>query len=126
MNNVNPVGWFEIPATDLNRAARFYEAVFGFDMSRKGNAGYDMVWFPAVDDSKGISGALVAGMGYLPSLEGATVYFTAPNIDVIIAKIEPAGGKIHVAKKAIGEYGYIAIFSDSEGNRVGLHSRKTS
>ncbi len=120
----NPVGWFELPATDLDRAAKFYADAFGFDMTRRGNVGYDMVWFPSSATNKGAPGALIKGFGYKPSLEGPILYFTAPEIDKIAEKIVAAGGKIHVPKKAIGEYGFIAIFEDSEGNRAGLHARK--
>ena len=120
----NPVHWFELPATDLNRAKKFYEHVFGFEMAHQANAGYDMMWFPSNREGFGISGALVKGMGYVPSLIGPIIYFSTASIDEVVVKIEKAGGKIHVPKKDIGEYGYIAIFEDSEGNRVGLHQMK--
>lgn len=120
---MNPVGWFELPAIDLDRAQKFYEAVFGFTMRRMDNAGYEMIGFP-MDDGKGASGALIKGWGYKPSLEGPLVYFTAPEIDAVTERIIAAGGKIHVPKKDIGEYGFIVIFEDSEGNRAGLHCRK--
>jgi predicted enzyme related to lactoylglutathione lyase len=64
------------------------------------------------------------GFGYKPSLEGTTVYLNTNEIEEIEQKIVSAGGKIHVPKKDIGEYGYISIFEDSEGNRVGLYQRK--
>jgi predicted enzyme related to lactoylglutathione lyase len=120
----NPVYWFELPALDLDRAKKFYEEVFGFEMRLQNNAGYEMLWFPSKDNSAGASGALIKGMGYTPSLEGSTVYISTDKIDEIIVNIGNAGGKIHVSKKDIGEYGYISIFEDSEGNRVGLHQMK--
>jgi predicted enzyme related to lactoylglutathione lyase len=120
----NPIGWFELPAEDLDRAAKFYTDVFGFDMTRRGNVGYDMVWFPAAENGKGAPGALIKGFGYKPSLEGPILYFTAPDIDAVAERIVKAGGKIHVPKKSIGDYGWIVIFEDSEGNRAGLHARK--
>jgi predicted enzyme related to lactoylglutathione lyase len=121
---MNPVGWFELPATDLDRAQKFYETVFGFQMKRQDNAGYEMVWFPMVSGGKGAAGALMKGMGYVPTLAGPILYFTAPDLDAIVSRVASAGGKIHVPKKDIGEYGWIVICEDTEGNRIGLHRRK--
>lgn len=121
---MNPVGWFEIPAIDLDRAQKFYETVFEFEMKPMSNAGYEMVWFPSSPDSQGASGALLKGMGYVPALIGPLVYFTAPDIDAVAERVVSVGGKIHVPKKDIGEYGWIVIAEDSEGNRIGLHCRK--
>ncbi len=120
----NPVGWFELPALDLERATAFYEKVFGFEMKRHDNAGYEMVWFPMSQSGMGAMGALLKGFGYTPTLEGPIIYFTAPDIDAIAERIVEQGGKIHVPKKDIGEYGWIVIFEDSEGNRAGLHCKK--
>lgn len=120
----NPSSWFELPALDLDRAKKFYETVFGFEMTHETNAGYEMLNFPFNVDGRGISGGLMKGFGYKPSLEGATVYFTTTTIDEHIEKITQAGGKIHVPKKDIGPYGYISLFEDSEGNRAGLFQRK--
>lgn len=120
----NPVSWFELPALDLDRAKKFYEEVFGFEMTPETNAGYEMLSFPMQGGKPGAAGGLIKGFGYKSSLEGATVYFDALNIDELEAKIVSAGGKIHVPKKDIGEYGYISIFEDCEGNRVGLYQRK--
>jgi predicted enzyme related to lactoylglutathione lyase len=121
---INPVYWFELPATDLDRAKDFYECVFGYEMKRQSNAGYEMLWFPSKENSPGATGAIMKGMGYKPSLDGATVYMSTDKMDEILEKIANKNGKIHVPKKDIGEYGYIAIFEDSEGNRVGLHQFK--
>jgi predicted enzyme related to lactoylglutathione lyase len=121
----NPVNWFELPVLDLERAKGFYERVFGFEMkTHQSNAEYEMVWFPSNKNGTGITGALVKGIGYNPSLEGTIVYIITDKIDKIISNIQSEGGKIHVPKKDIGEYGMIAIFEDSEGNRVGLHQMK--
>ena len=119
----NPVSWFELPALDLDRAKKFYEAVFDFEMIPETNAGYEMLSFPMNIGAMGASGGLMKGYGYKPSLEGTTVYFSTRTIDEIIEKIEANGGKIHVPKKDIG-YGHISIFEDVEGNRVGLYQIK--
>jgi predicted enzyme related to lactoylglutathione lyase len=120
----NPVSWFELPALDLDRAKKFYETVFDFVMTPETNAGYEMLSFPMQISGRGATGGLLKGFGYKPSLEGATIYFDTSIIDEMEEKIVSAGGKIHVPKKDIGEYGYISIFEDSEGNRVGLYQRK--
>ncbi len=122
--NINPVSWFEIPAIDLDRAKKFYESVFGFEMTPETNAGYEMLSFPMNMPGPGASGALMKGFGYKPSLEGSTIYLNTDKIDEHIRKIEEAGGKIYVPKKDIGPYGFISIFADSEGNRVGLYQKK--
>lgn len=119
----NPVSWFELPALDLVRAKKFYETVFGFEMTPETNAGYEMLSFPMQIGGHGATGGLLKGYGYKPSLEGSTIYFDTKIIDELEQKIISAGGKIHVPKKSIGEYGYISIFEDSEGNRVGLYQR---
>ncbi|MEO8581407.1 MAG: VOC family protein [Patescibacteria group bacterium] len=120
----NPVSWFELPALDLARAKKFYEEVFGFEMTPETNAGYEMLSFPMQRGGIGATGGLMKGFGYKPSLTGTTVYLDTNMIDEMEKKIVIAGGKIHVPKKDIGEYGYISIFEDSEGNRVGLYQRK--
>lgn len=117
----NPVGWFEIPMVDLASAKKFYEDLFGIELVHRNFMGYEMLWFPSDDGAKGISGALMKGMGYKPTLEGPIVYFTCPQLDETLATVERLGGEIFVPKKAIGEFGFIAIVGDSEGNRIGLH-----
>jgi uncharacterized protein len=117
----NFVHWFELPATDLDRGQKFYEEVFSTTLTAQQNSGYDMRFFPMDMHSTGASGALVKGFGYKPSLEGPIIYFSTQDIDALIEKVRKAGGVIHVDKKDIGEYGWIAIFEDCEGNRIGLH-----
>ncbi len=124
MKNVSH--WFELPAEDLDRAKLFYESVFGFELVSETNGGYEMLAFPMDSNSFGSGGALMKGFGYKPSLEGPIVYLSVDEIDEITPKIESAGGKIFVPKKNIGEYGFICIFGDSEGNRVGLYQSNFS
>jgi len=116
------VNWFEIPTVDLDRAKKFYENVFEIRMGDSiGNAGYQMIFFPSVMGEYGTSGSLITGMGYKPTLEGVTIYFSVSDIDSTYERVTSNGGIIHVPKKDIGEYGKIAIFEDPEGNRIGLH-----
>jgi len=121
--NSNPVGWFEIPVADMPRAIQFYQAVFGFELSRGDLNGYDMAFFPMHSDAQGAGGMLITGEGYAPSRTGTIVYFSTLDIEATLAKVEQSGGKTTVAKKSIGQHGFIGWFEDCEGNTVALHSR---
>lgn len=118
----NPVNWFEIPSTDLDRAKKFYEEVFGFPMTSEELGPMKLVFFPMVNDVYGSAGALVKAEGYAPSATGIVVYFSVEDIEATLKKASAAGGKTLVPKMAIGEYGFVAHLADSEGNRIGLHS----
>ena len=123
----NVVGWFEIPVVDMDRAVKFYETVFGFELSRNKLGPLDMAWFPWVDGAMGAGGSLVRlEEAYQPSPDGVIVYFTAFSGDVAVelSRVEGAGGKVLTEKKLISEeHGYMALFLDTEGNRIALHSR---
>ena len=122
----NVVGWFEIPVTDMDRAVSFYEAVFDFTLTRAKVGPVDMAWFPGLADSIGSSGSLVSmAVQYKPSSDGVLVYFTAFSGDVSneLALAVVAGGSVLMPKTLITkEIGYMAIFRDSEGNRIALHT----
>lgn len=121
----NPVGWFEIPVHDLDRAQKFYEGVFGVKLSRQHMAGAEMAWFPMGHQGYGATGTLIHIPGYFkPSHEGTLVYFSVKAINPALAKIKRRGGKTLMPKTAIGEHGFIAHFQDTEGNRVALHAMK--
>ncbi len=122
--NHNPVGWFEIPVTDMDRAKKFYEALLGIELRRQDNPEYEMTWFPMADGAYGASGALMKGPGYDVSGQGVAIYFTAPDIDEMIERARTLGSTIVLPKKDIGEYGYISWITDSEGNVIALHRRK--
>lgn len=123
----NPVGWFEIPVTDMDRAIAFYETVLGIKLERHQMGPLDMAWFPSIPDSIGASGSLVKHPDfYKPSNDGVLIYFTAFSGDVgnELGRVEAAGGVILIPKKQISpEYGYMAVFQDTEGNRIALHAR---
>ena len=119
---MNAVGWFEIPVTDLERAIKFYESVFGVKLSRNEMGPLKMAWFTWAEDAMGAAGSLVKADGYTPSHAGTLVYMTVDDIDKTLAGINANGGKTLLPRTAIGEYGFIAHFQDSEGNRVALHS----
>lgn len=123
----NVVGWFELPARDLDRAMKFYQTVFGLELERHQMGEMDMAWFPWVENTMGAGGALVRHDSYKPSADGILVYFTAPSGDLSqeLSRVEDAGGKVLLSRRLISEdIGYMAIVLDTEGNRVALHSRK--
>ncbi len=119
----NPVGWFEIPVLDLERAKRFYESVMDFQLTLTTMGSEEMAWFPSVEAGIGASGTLIKSEGFTPSHAGTLIYFTAPDIEGTLARVNANGGKTLLPKTSIGEYGFIAHFEDSEGNRLALHSR---
>ncbi len=122
----NALNWFEIPATDISRAAKFYETIFGNKMDSMGEMmGMKMMSFPAEMGNGKVSGALVEGPSHKPSMDGAVIYLNAnPSIDAVIGRIETAGGKMIMPKMQISpEIGYMAFFVDTEGNRVALHAQ---
>ncbi|MBA3315535.1 MAG: VOC family protein [Planctomycetaceae bacterium] len=120
---MNPVGWFEIPVTNMERAKTFYEAVFGFEMCAANVNGYDMAFFPMQSGLPGAAGTLIAGHPYAPSKTGTIVYFATTDIEGTLAKVERSGGKTILQKKSIGEHGFIGWLEDCEGNTIALHSR---
>jgi len=121
----NSISWFEIPATDLERATNFYEKVFGVSLTVMDMPNIRMRMFP-VNNMTGVSGAIVDSGGFHKpsSTDGALIYLNAnPDIQVLLDRIQAAGGQVMVPKTEISpEYGFMAIFIDSEGNRIGLHS----
>ena len=123
----NVVGWFEIPVENMDRAIKFYEEVFDFKLDRNQMGPFDMAWFPRVTEGLGSGGSLVHfPAAYKPSTEGVLVYFTAHSGDLAneLSRVEKAGGKVLQGKTQISEeHGFMALFTDSEGNRVALHSR---
>lgn len=119
------ISWFEIPVTDIDRAQRFYEAIFQFSMIPLDFPNIKMRMFP-VDSPDSIGGALCDSGGFHQSSEthGPLVYLNGnPDVQIVLDRVEAAGGKILVPKMEISpEYGCMAVFLDSEGNRVALHN----
>jgi len=124
MEATNPVNWFEIPVDDLDRAKKFYETVLGLELTLNEMGPLPMAWFPMTEGLAGATGSLVKGEGYSPSTAGSLVYFTVKDLDQALGRVSAGGGKVLLPKMSIGEYGFIAHFQDSEGNRVALHAEK--
>jgi uncharacterized protein len=123
MAHPNPVGWFEIYVQDMPRARAFYEAVLGTTLERLGNSDLEMWAFPMSPDAPGCSGALVTMPG-VPSGGSTLVYFSCEDCDVEGARVAAAGGKVHRDKMSIGQYGFIVLAVDPDGNMFGLHSMR--
>lgn len=122
----NAISWFEIPTTDINRAQKFYETIFDISMIPVEMPNIKMRMFPLDDMMTQVGGALVDSGGFhKPSVtDGPLIYLNAnPDVQNVLDKVETAGGKIMVQKTEISpEYGNMAVFIDTEGNRVALHS----
>ncbi len=120
------VGWFEIPVTDMTRAKDFYEAVFNVSISVHDLGGLIMGWFPEATTPSAASGSLVQHETYIPSdTHGTLVYFSCEDLSEELSRVKKAGGEILRPKTAIGgEYGFMALLKDTEGNRIALHSQK--
>ncbi|SFT88881.1 hypothetical protein SAMN04489724_2578 [Algoriphagus locisalis] len=119
------VGWFEIPVLEMDRAIKFYETVFDCTLQKMDMGDFLMAMFPGDAGGSGSGGSLVYHQDfYAPSdLAGPLIYFSSEDVSIELAKVEGAGGTVQISKKMISpEYGYMAIFIDSEGNRIALHS----
>ncbi|HEX6181980.1 MAG TPA: VOC family protein [Chitinophagaceae bacterium] len=119
------ISWFEIPSIDIDRAQKFYEAIFDIQMIAADIAQIKMRMFP-ISDMMNIGGAVVYNSEfYKPSAtDGPLVYLNGnPDVQIVLDRVEAAGGKILLPKTQISpEYGYMALIMDTEGNRMGLHS----
>jgi predicted enzyme related to lactoylglutathione lyase len=122
----NAISWFEIPTTNINRATKFYETIFGIKFTPLDLPNIKMRMFPLDDMVSQVGGALVDSGGFhKPSLtDGPLIYLNAnPDVQLVLNKVVDAGGKILVPKTEISlEFGHMAVFQDTEGNRVALHS----
>jgi uncharacterized protein len=119
----NVVVWFEIPVKDLGRAIEFYSKMLSIDMKAVEYGPTKMAFFPFNEDS--VSGALVADDENRSSEKGTLIYLNGgEDLSTPLSRIASAGGKILQEKMSIGEHGFVAIFLDTEGNRVALHSMK--
>lgn len=121
----NPIGWFEIYVTDMDRAQKFYETVLGVSLielpNPEGTTG-KMMAFPGDENAPGASGCLVKDEMGAPSANGTLIYFVCEDCAVELARVEAAGGKVITPKMDIGDFGFCGIASDTEGNSIGLHS----
>ena len=119
----NFVSWFEIPAYNHFRSVAFYNYIYGIQMTSVELNGFAMGFFPA---ENGIGGAIVSGPGCVPSEIGPLMYLNGgEDLNNVLSKVDEAGGRVVMEKTFLSESaGYFAMFIDSEGNRLALHSKK--
>ena len=118
----NPVCWFEIYVQDIDRAKQFYESVLQIKLERLNSSDIEMWGFPMVLDSFGASGALVKMEGFSSSGNSTLIYFSCTDCAVEAARVPEYGGRMQKSKMSVGQYGFIALAVDTEGNMFGLHS----
>ena len=122
----NPIGWVEIPVTDMPRAMKFYSELFGFKLELQHLPELEMALFPWFNEDYGSGGALVKHEKYKPGTSGPLLYFGAPDGDIEagLKKAETLGGRVILPKKAIGEHGFMGAFGPQLGRGVdGLRGR---
>jgi len=125
MNNErNVVGWFEIYVQDMARAKAFYEKTFGVKLEALPSPIIKMYAFPRLPDKPGCPGALVKMEGFEPGGNSTIIYFSCVDCATEAARAAKIGGRIFKEKFSIGEYGFISLINDTEGNLIGLHSIK--
>lgn len=117
----NMISWFDIPVFDLDRAMRFYAAVVAEPLQQYEIPGLEGALFP----NNGVTGTLLKGEGFTPAKVGCVIYLNGgDDLAPMLSRAEQAGAKVLLSKTEIsGGRGYFAYFEDSEGNRIGIHSK---
>ena len=118
----NPAGWFEIYVQDMTRAKAFYEAVFQTKLEPLSSSAPELWSFPGDMTSYGAGGALARMEGMASGGNSTLVYFSCADCAEEAGRVGAAGGKVMKEKFPIGQYGFIALAFDPEGNMFGLHS----
>lgn len=119
-----PLAWFEIFVEDMTRAMFFYERVFGFHFKKMNTRSWDIDRQAlSMSEEGGSFGSLVWMRDVKPSGINSVVYFASDDCAREEKRAVEAGGKVHTSKFSIGQYGYMALVHDTEGNLIGIHSR---
>jgi len=122
-SKTNALNWFEIPVTDITRARIFYETVFEIKMEEMEMPGMKYAMFPFDPTAAKIAGGLAQSPMHTPSTTGSLIYLNAnPDLQIVLDRIEKAGGKVTMPKTSIGQNGFMALFIDTERNIMALHS----
>jgi predicted enzyme related to lactoylglutathione lyase len=123
---MNPVGWFEIYVQDMARATKFYETVLGVKLEKLSSplGEIELMAFPMSMEAPGAAGALTKMEGFKSGGNSTLVYFVCDDCETEGSRVEAAGGRIHRPKTSLGQYGFMVLAIDTEGNMFGLHSRK--
>lgn len=125
MDAKKPIVWFEIYVDNMERASKFYEAVLNTKLEKLPSPtgdGMEMKTFQGDMDTYGASGALVKMKDVKAGGNSTLVYFGSKDCTTEEKRIEKAGGNVLKPKMSIGKHGFITLFTDTEGNMVGLHS----
>lgn len=120
---MNAVNWFEIAVTDIERAKKFYEGVLKCEFEYMEMGDTKMYMFKGNPEDAGALGCIFQSENVAPSAAGTTVYFACEDCSVESGRATENGGSVVFPKMAIGENGFISHVMDTEGNRIGLHSR---
>jgi len=120
----NSINWVEIPVLNFDRAKEFYSRIYDYEMYEETMDAFRMGFLPMDRDARGVGGAIVQGSGYLPTSLGAKVYLNGgKDLLTVLNRVEGAGGSVLTHKTKISdEIGYYAVFEDTEGNHISLHS----
>jgi predicted enzyme related to lactoylglutathione lyase len=119
----NALNWFEIPVLDMKRAKQFYETIFQIQMQEMEMPDLQYAMFPFDPKIGKVAGGLAKSYLHKPSSSGSLIYLNAnPDLQTVLDRIEGAGGKIQMKKTSIGPNGFMAVFFDTEGNIMALHS----
>lgn len=120
----NSIHWLEIPTTNIERAATFYSNLLSIEMKIMKAMGMKTAFFPHTSETQS-GGCLMHGPYYAPSDKGTIVYLNAGNnLQPVLDMVEAIGGAIFLPKTSLGPNGIMAHILDSEGNKVGLYSKK--
>ena len=118
----SPISWFEIYLNDMARARRFSETVFQVTLEPLSGGELSMLAFPSSMEHHGVGGALVHMPGFPAGGNSTLVYFACDDCAVEEGRVVAAGGQVQRPKMSIGQYGFISLVVDTEGNMLGLHS----
>lgn len=119
----NPTSWFDIPATDFERAKKFYTTILEIELEDYPMPDGKYALFPHNRDAYGASGAILQMADAKPSMDGVTIYLDGgEDLNLPLGRVEAAGGKVIMPKTQIGENGFMALFADTEGNKLAFHS----
>lgn len=120
----NSINWFEIPVLNFERAKEFYSRIYDYEMHEMMMGPLRMGFLPMDPDSQGVGGAIVQGDGFVPTALGTKVYLNGgKDLMTVLNRVIAAGGEIILPKTQINdEFGYYAVFEDTEGNHISLHS----
>jgi len=122
-SNTNALNWFEISVKDISRAKKFYEEIFEIKMDEMEMMGMKYAMFPFDPSNEKVGGGLAQSQMHTPGTTGSVIYLNAnPDLQKVLDRIGKAGGKVTMPKTSIGQNGFMAFFTDTEGNMMALHS----